>query len=116
MAPLTPSPPTRSISTPLRMRYNIWWCLDKLNQHAFSAQRATFITLGVNKCHVVPACPLSDAPRSKAHSLTCEPLHALGQRVHPQPDMVQSRDVHSARHGEKNDHMYVRIVSHVKYY
>lgn len=90
------------------MRHNIWWCLHELNQHPFPTQRATFITLGVNKNHVVATCPFSDAPRSEAHPLLRQPLHALGEWVHPQPDMVQSRDMDSARHGEKTNTRAIR--------
>ena len=91
--------PTRRYLTPLRMRHNIWWCLHKLNQHPFPTQRGTPIALGVNKSHVVATCPFPDAPRSEAHSSMRQPLHALGERVYPQTDVIQSRNMNPARHG-----------------
>lgn len=95
------SPDSRNILTLLCMGHNIRWCLDKLDQHPLPTQRVIFVTFWVNKSNIVTACPFSDAPGSEAHSLTCQPLHTLGEWVHPQPDMVQSRDMDSARHREK---------------
>src|SRR5690606_26543582 len=66
----------------------------QLDQHAFSADGEGVVAFRVHEGDVEAGRTASDSPRGEAHAVRTEPVHRLGQVVHPQADVIERRRVY----------------------